>query len=275
MNTMVKRILLVAFSLCIAWLCYAGDTIRVLCIGNSFSMDAVEQYLWEMAHADDVELIIGDAYYPGCSLEQHVTFHTKDTAAYTYNKIVNGTKTSQKQVTLAMILRDENWDYVSLQQASHFSGQPDTFEPWLTRLIDTVTRYCPDTKLIWHMTWAYQQNTPHRQFYLYDNLQTTMYQAILNCVNTVVKSHQFALIVPVGMAIQNARESKLGDTFCRDGFHLQKTYGRYTAACTWFEALTGLNSIENTYKPDDVSYEEMYICQRAAHKAMTKMRTNK
>ena len=37
--------------------------------------------------------------------------------------------------------------------------------------------------------------------------------------------------------IQNGRSTALGDTFNRDGYHLELTYGRYTAACTWFETL--------------------------------------
>jgi len=267
----MRKLFFTVITLCLVTVVYAGDTIRVLCIGNSFSMDAVEQNLYEMAAAEGIEMVIGDVYYPGCSLEQHVTFMAKGESPYTYNKIVGGEMRSQKEMPLLPLLLDEKWDYVSLQQASHYSGKADSFEPWLTQLYDTVRRYCPEAKLVWHMTWAYSQDSPHGKFYWYNNLQTTMYQAILDCVNKVVKAHPFSVIVPAGMAIQNGRESKLGDTFCRDGFHLERTYGRYTAACAWFEALTGLNSIENTYKPENVTYEQMYICQRAAHKAYLKL----
>lgn len=40
-------------------------------------------------------------------------------------------------------------------------------------------------------------------------------------------------------AIQNARTSYMGDTFNRDGYHLEVNYVRYTAACTWYEAIRG------------------------------------
>ena len=50
---------------------YACDTIRVLCIGNSFSWDAVEQELYPLAKAQGTELVIGNLYYGGCSLQQH------------------------------------------------------------------------------------------------------------------------------------------------------------------------------------------------------------
>ena len=36
--------------------------IKVLAIGNSFSQDAIEQYLYELAHAQGDSLVIGNAY---------------------------------------------------------------------------------------------------------------------------------------------------------------------------------------------------------------------
>ena len=40
----------------------AQDVVKVLAIGNSFSQDAVEQYLHEIAEADGKQLIIGNMY---------------------------------------------------------------------------------------------------------------------------------------------------------------------------------------------------------------------
>lgn len=40
-----------------------GDGIlRILAIGNSFSQDAVEQYLWNLFNADGQEVVIGNLY---------------------------------------------------------------------------------------------------------------------------------------------------------------------------------------------------------------------
>ena len=41
------------------------DTIRLLTIGNSFSQDAVEQYLYELAKEAGIHMIIGNAYKGG------------------------------------------------------------------------------------------------------------------------------------------------------------------------------------------------------------------
>ena len=55
--------------------------------------------------------------------------------------------------------------------------------------------------------------------------------------------------------------------FNRDGYHLEKTHGRYTAACTWFEALTGISVVGNPWHPETVSPDTALICQKAAHAA--------
>ena len=58
--------------------------IRVLCIGNSFSWDAVEQELVPLCAAAGMEVEVHNLYYGGCSLEQHAQFLLKDTAAYSH-----------------------------------------------------------------------------------------------------------------------------------------------------------------------------------------------
>ena len=61
---MKKIFLLILFSLFVG---VAGaqvkDTLRVLAIGNSFSEDAVEQYLWELGQETGVEFVIGNHHY--------------------------------------------------------------------------------------------------------------------------------------------------------------------------------------------------------------------
>lgn len=44
--------------------------------------------------------------------------------------------------------------------------------------------------------------------------------------------------------------------------------GRYTAACTWFEVLTGKSVLGNAFIPKNISSEYAEIAQRAAHEAV-------
>ena len=75
------------------------------------------------------------------------------------------------------------------------------------------------------------------------------------------------LIINTVDAIQNGRSSYLGDTFDRDGWHLNKTYGRYTAGCIWYEKLTGDVVLGNPYHPETISDYVAEVCQTAAHEA--------
>lgn len=97
---------------------------RVLAIGNSFSMDAVEQYLWQLAAEQGDTLIIGNAYIGGCSIDRHLNSLLDDLPDYQYNKVVDGVKTTRDSVDLTTIIADEPWDIISLQQASPYRASP-------------------------------------------------------------------------------------------------------------------------------------------------------
>lgn len=79
-------------------------------------------------------------YIGGCPLERHWNNAAGDTAAYTYRKIVDGVRTETKEMTLGRALGDEEWDIVTLQQASGKSGRYVTYQPYLRDLIAYVTR---------------------------------------------------------------------------------------------------------------------------------------
>ena len=125
----------------------------------------------------------------------------------------------------------------------------------------------PDAKFLWYQTWAYAQDSGHKEFPNYGCSQKKMYKAILAASRRAVRAEKFKGVIPAGTAIQNGRASSLGDSFNRDGFHLEKTFGRYTAACTWFEAISGVSVDGNPYYPDSISAEVASICQKAAHSA--------
>ena len=247
-------------------------TIRILAIGNSFSQDAVEQYFYDLAKAEGIEVVVGNLYYGGCSLEKHLTFANGNTAAYEYRKVVNGAKTNTKSFTLAQGLADEQWDYISLQQASGYSGIYDTYTASLPTLVKYVKERATNKnmKLMLHQTWAYASNSTHEHYHFYEKNQTKMYEAIVEANTKAAQLVNIDIVVPSGTAIQNGRTSYIGDNFCRDGYHLETTYGRYTAACTWFEKIFNKTIVGNTYAPKTISDYDKQIAQNAAHYAVLK-----
>ena len=248
------------------------SVIKILAIGNSFSDDAVEHYLFGLAKAGGYKVIIGNLYIGGAPLELHVKNAQENKSVYSYRKIdVDGKKTQTPNTTIATALADENWNYVSFQQASPKSGLFETYVEPLPILFKYVKEKAtnPKVKYIWHQTWAYAQSYTHKGFASYQNNQMVMYNGIMDASQKVMKLLPFDILVPAGTAIQNAR-TKLGDVMTRDGYHLDLNIGRYTASSTWYETIFKQNVVGNSYKPEKVSDEEARVGQEAAHKAVVK-----
>lgn len=240
----------------------------ILAIGNSFSADAVEQNLYDLFNASGIEVVIGNVFLPGCSLETHWNNTQENNRSYSYRKIVKGYRNATSNVSLEYAISDEKWDIITFQQASGLSGIYSSYSPYLENLIEWVEQKS-DAELWFHQTWAYSQMANHADFPKYDNDQEIMYQSIVDAsIQTLSDNPKLKGIIPSGTAIQNGRSSFLGDTFNRDGYHLEKSYGQYTAACAWFETLSGHCVMGNTFKPASIDEQTKEVCQKAAHLAV-------
>src|SRR5690606_5658207 len=60
------------------------------------------------------------------------------------------------------------------------------------------------------------------------------------------------------------------DNLTRDGYHLELTYGRYIAACTWYEKIFGVPATANSFEPEGISEYYRKMAQQAAHEAVQK-----
>lgn len=247
-------------------------SIRILAIGNSFSEDALEEHLYGLFNAAEITATIGNLYIGGASFRNHEGNIRQNAGAYSYRKINrDGEKTTTAGYTIHRALSEENWTHVSFQEVSQYSGLYDTVQTYFPFVYDYVTPRAknPEVKFLLHQTWAYAQNSNHTGFANYDNDQTKMYKAIVDAVHRAKDLVDIDLVVPAGTAIQNVRTSIVGDNVTRDGYHLNSGIGRYTAACVWFEAITGQSVIGNAYKPAGMSDYEAEIAQNAAHTAIT------
>lgn len=255
--------------------------LRVLAIGNSFSADAVEQYLWNLGQEAGIDMIIGNAYRGGWSLSAHWNDVRSRAADTEYRKVVDGTLTNLGKRTLRDIITDEPWDVITFQQVSQEAGLESSYEPGLSLLIGYVRALAVDSvRLGFHQTWAYAQDSDHRGFANYGHNQFLMYAHITTAVEEAMDFHRgdLSFYIPSGTAIQNARTSSLTDSapddtpvnreLTRDGYHLNYTIGRYTVACTWLEALTGISAVGLKTRPKGITPEQATLAQRAAHAAI-------
>ncbi len=269
-SQLMKRTLLIVFALLVALgSIEAQRVIRVLAIGNSFSEDAIENNLYDLAKAQGDIIVVGNLYIGGASLELHSHNAALNLPAYRYRKTdADGQRHQADTMALARALNDEPWDYVSLQQASHYSGQYATYKPYLTDLVALVKKHCPRARLLWHQTWAYAANSTHDGFANYGRDQQRMYRSIIAASRQAMRDGKFKRVVPSGTAIQNMRTSFIGDKLTRDGYHLNLIYGRYVAACTWLEVLTGRTAVGNSYAPQGMTPQLIRVSQTAAHAAV-------
>lgn len=246
--------------------------IKILAIGNSFSEDAIENYLYDFAKAAGHKVLIANMYIGGSSLETHWTNASGNRPAYHLRVISpDGSKTAFNDRTIEEAVSGENWDYISFQQVSQLSGIADSYTEYLPQLLaySKPLTTNPDLKYILHQTWAYSADSDHFGFPNYDRDQMKMYQAIVDAVSQAKASFDIDVVVPAGTAIQNGRTSYIGDRFTRDGYHLNLGIGRFTAAAAWFETLFG-NILSNSYMPEGFSTYDVELVKTAAATAVAK-----
>ena len=234
--------------------------ISILAIGNSFSVDGMQYLFHILKDAGAEEVVLGNLYIGGCTLEKHAGNFASNSAAYTYYKNTAGEWTSTASFKPLDALDEREWDIITLQQASGQSGVQGSYSPYLDNLLAILKEHCPKSRLYWHMTWAYQGNSTHSAFPNYGSSQATMYSAILSAVKDVVLQRaDFEGIIPSGTAIQNIRTSLYGDNVTRDGYHLSYDVGRFTASLVWAGALFGADIEKITWHPTQYSYTQTQL----------------
>ena len=236
------------------------NSIKILAIGNSFSVDAMEYLYGMLSDLGYDEIVLGNLYIGGCTLETHASNFKNNSASYTYYSNTDGIWSSTASYKPYDALFSQQWDIITMQQGSPKSGLPESYDTHLKSLVSSVKTYCPNAELVWHMTWAYQSNSTHSGFANYDKDQMTMYNAIVNSVQTkVVPSGYFSKVIPNGTAVQNMRTSFVGDNLTRDGYHMSYDIGRYLTALGYAKALTGRDLDKVTYIPSGYTYSKNAI----------------
>lgn len=238
---------------------------KILCIGNSFSQDAA-RYLSPAAKNQGIDIFVENLYIGGCSLERHYNNMLKSEQAY--EKEINGEST-REFVSLNEELQNKNWDVVTIQQASHFSYNYETYEPYATELVRFIRKNQPTAKVFIHFTWAYEDNSQR----LFENGFSTrkeMFEKVKESYHMAFKACGADGIIPSGQVFENLAEKGLK---ChRDTFHATLGAGRYALALTWIKSLTGADISANTFNETDepLSEEEIIKIKEAVNEAFEK-----
>ena len=202
-----------------------------------------------------VNLVIG-----GCSLERHCSNIGMDDEEHLYGKQVDGA--GAEKISLDAALAEDTYDVVTIQQASHFSGLWDTYEPYLMTLVEHVRKFQPNAKLAVHQTWAYEQDSPHGGFNNYESNRHLMHAMLSECYERAAKLAGADFVIRSGDLIATLRDSwrfdpeKFGSRLTRDGFHMSYDYGRYAIGLLWCATLGMKNVEENSFRPPFFGIQE-------------------
>ena len=233
---------------------FEGITLKILGIGNSYTLDTL-QYFEDIAKDLGVQTEIVTLTIGGCTLDMHYERAVGDIGEYEYRTNSGSEWTNfTKDYKLSDAIKQEEWDYIMLQQASGSCGNAATYSH-LDDLLEIFRGWAWEgAQFIWNMTWTYSKDSTNAEFYKYKYSQDFMYQQIVGTQISLIYSRMgkdFSVFNPANTAIHNARSSFLGDTLNSDGTHLTPL-GRYIAGMALFKSITGKSVDDIKYIP---SYE--------------------
>lgn len=131
----------------------AKSNLKILTIGNSFT-DSLAAFFAQVVESAGCALHFERANHGGCELHRHWS--------YIQNEEKDGVYRMYQDYRFKMreILAREPWDIVTMQQASHFSWRPETYQPFASRIHDYVRTHAPQAEIVLQQTWAYRADDP-------------------------------------------------------------------------------------------------------------------
>lgn len=275
--------------------------IKLLAIGNSFSVNA-SKYLNDIVKASgNCELIFGHAMIGGCPLEKHWNLACRNEAnpedpegkPYSFKG---------KKVGLREMLTAEKWQYVTIQQYSLISFKVETYRPFAKNLYDYIKKYAPDAEVVIHQTWAYRADD--KELFKGDFNAVKMYRQLTDAYYTIAKELG-CRVIPVGTAFQLAYESPEWEFKTDPNFdynnpkypdlpqqlhslnvgygwkttgetkklgadtHHANIAGEFLGGCVWFEFFFKEDVRKNKFRPQKIGEEDAEFLRNIAHKVVS------
>ena len=273
----------------------AEKPLRVLIIGNSFSLSAMNELPNIMRSQDKHKLDITSMYIGGCSLERHIKEYEtalKDPSHKPYKilRFISGREKLDKYSgNLPEELKKAPYDIVTIQQASAQSWRPASWKPWGDKLIEVVRKAQPKAEIVIQQTWSYRSDA--RSLARWKISSEEMFRRLRKVYRERAKHYGFR-VIPAGDAVQLYRHlapvkyvpptktelAKLkrpqlpedrADTVGRDRWifkdgkwqlriecnHLNRR-GEYMQSCVWYGFLFGEDVEKIAYTPDYIKPAE-------------------
>ena len=233
---------------------------QILLISNSFGVN-LQTYAKDIASVNGLMLRIYTLYIGGCPLELHDKNIKENNKAY--ELFVDG-QTSSIFMSIDEALRLREWDYISLQQASHLSGDISSYYPYFSNVYTYVRIKCPNAKIMWHQTWAYSGKNPFKYNEVKGWLPTfkfsndiEMKKGIDEALERLTKDYKIDLIVRSGDTVFEAMKV-FNDVYDSEGFHLNNL-GCYLIGVNFIKTLLN-HELNGVFVANDLGAE---LCKKA------------
>lgn len=251
-----------------------AESLKILFIGNSFTVDATEHLPGMLRAAGITNIRMVRAYHGGYKLPEFFeNYETPDICTYYYCE-PGGTKWENDGAlnrTLRSIVESDTWDIVTLQEhtGSKYAWEWNAIErEAITGLCDHVRRARPLHRptICYLMAQAYGRSNTS-MYPRYFASQQEMFEAIVAQVRKITAETSIDIVIPSGTSLQNLRTSPLnvdnGMDLTRDSYHMDYGISRYAAAATVFRTLvtpcTGVSVEGNTYRYSNRNTESPYF----------------
>ena len=227
----------------------------------------------KVAESMGCRLDLSSLYIGGCSLERHwnnVVAASTNAAfrPYRFDRDIRGKRVVDKGVAnIPDALALDKWDIVTIQQCSHYSWRPETYQPFGDSLVAKIRELAPQAKIVVQETWSYPPWDKRLAKFGFGPEE--MYRRLHEAYGAFAKKHGFD-VIPVGAAAERFpnRES----LFTKPDFHFNSD-GEYLQGLVFTAKLFGVDVKKCAYKPDwmDASRaEEMKSVAMAAVESAAK-----
>jgi hypothetical protein len=208
----MKKLLLVLTAICMTFAATAAEQtkkLRILMIGNSFSVCVADDLHQIVKKTPDCKLLLTSAYIGGCTLKRHwqcIEKAEKDANYKPYD--IRIWDTDQKRSTYRKDnvnnLLKEEWDIISIQQGSSESWNFKFYEPAAGKLIAYIKKHVPKAEIVIQQTWAYRVDDGRLRRWKIS--QTEMYEKVSTAYRTLAEKYKFR-VIPTGDAVQLYRKA--------------------------------------------------------------------
>ncbi len=145
--------LVLSFVLMLSAFSLSAKELKVLMIGNSFSISVVA-YLPAIVKAEKKhQLLLASMFIGGCSMERHLKELAKSEADPNHTPYRTN-YADRKNVSLPKMITAEKWDIVTIQESSSNSWIPGKMLPYADQLVAYIRKHAPQAEIVIQQTWS-------------------------------------------------------------------------------------------------------------------------